>query len=200
MAHGRQARRHAAASGARPRQRPRQPPQRRRASSGIVNVVGEHATYHIKHDAPLTSDIEGIARPVSHWVRTSPSAERRRRRRRGGHAAAMAPPGRRDADPSRRHGMERGPAGAHAAAETRAGPRRRRAVARCAKALRSGEPSMLMLTGQALLERGLALAGRIATAPARACSRRARTRASRAAPAAWPSSGCPTRSTRRWPS
>ena len=46
----------------------------RKASSGIVNIVGEHATYHIKHDAPLTSDIEGIARPVSAWVRTSPSA------------------------------------------------------------------------------------------------------------------------------
>src|SRR5688572_19185250 len=47
----------------------------RKASSGIVNIVGEHATYHIKHDAPLTSDIEGIARPVSAWVRTSPSAQ-----------------------------------------------------------------------------------------------------------------------------
>src|SRR5712664_2617272 len=42
--------------------------------NGLVNLVGEHATYHVKHDAPLTSDIEGIARPVSAWVRTSPSA------------------------------------------------------------------------------------------------------------------------------
>src|SRR6187399_906631 len=47
----------------------------RKAGSGIVTVVGEHATYHIKHDAPLTSDIEGIARPVSAWVRTSASAK-----------------------------------------------------------------------------------------------------------------------------
>ena len=46
----------------------------RKAASGIVNIVGEHATYHVKHDAPLTSDIEGIARPVSAWVRTSSSA------------------------------------------------------------------------------------------------------------------------------
>jgi acetolactate synthase-1/2/3 large subunit len=38
------------------------------------------------------------------------------------------------------------------------------AVARCAKALRTGEPAMLLLTGQALYEQGLALAGRIATA------------------------------------
>ena len=46
----------------------------RKAASGIVNIVGEHATYHVKHDAPLTSDIEGIARPVSGWVRTTASA------------------------------------------------------------------------------------------------------------------------------
>ena len=37
----------------------------------IVNIVGDHATYHLQFDAPLTADIEGIARPVSHWVYTS---------------------------------------------------------------------------------------------------------------------------------
>ncbi|MDH4041269.1 MAG: acetolactate synthase large subunit [Gammaproteobacteria bacterium] len=37
----------------------------------MVNIVGDHATYHLQYDAPLTSDIEGIARPVSHWVYTS---------------------------------------------------------------------------------------------------------------------------------
>ena len=42
----------------------------RRARSGIVNVVGQHATWHLEHDAPLTSDIEGLARPLSHMVRT----------------------------------------------------------------------------------------------------------------------------------
>ncbi|WP_225025980.1 acetolactate synthase large subunit [Xinfangfangia pollutisoli] len=40
----------------------------RRARSPMVNVVGDHATYHLQHDAPLTSDIEGLARPMSHWV------------------------------------------------------------------------------------------------------------------------------------
>ena len=35
----------------------------------MVNIVGEHATKHLKYDAPLTSDIEGLARPLSHWVR-----------------------------------------------------------------------------------------------------------------------------------
>ncbi len=37
----------------------------------IVNIVGDHATYHVQYDAPLTADIEGIAGPVSHWVHTS---------------------------------------------------------------------------------------------------------------------------------
>ena len=47
----------------------------RKASSGIVNVIGEHATHHLQYDAPLTSDIEGLARPSSHWVKTSPDAK-----------------------------------------------------------------------------------------------------------------------------
>lgn len=47
----------------------------KKARSGVVNIIGEHAPSHIELDAPLTSDIEGIARPVSHWVRSSPSAE-----------------------------------------------------------------------------------------------------------------------------
>ncbi|MBX2881103.1 MAG: hypothetical protein KTR32_14260, partial [Granulosicoccus sp.] len=42
----------------------------KKARTSIVNVVGEHALWHIEHDAPLTADIEGIAGPVSHWVRT----------------------------------------------------------------------------------------------------------------------------------
>lgn len=46
----------------------------RKANVAIVNIVGEHASWHIEHDAPLTSDIEGLARPVSHWLRTAEAA------------------------------------------------------------------------------------------------------------------------------
>jgi acetolactate synthase I/II/III large subunit len=42
----------------------------RRARAGIVNIVGDQATYHRPLDAPLTADTEGLARTVSHWVRT----------------------------------------------------------------------------------------------------------------------------------
>jgi acetolactate synthase-1/2/3 large subunit len=43
----------------------------KKARSPVVNIVGEHATYHIQYNTPLTSDIEGIARPVSGWVKTA---------------------------------------------------------------------------------------------------------------------------------
>lgn len=43
----------------------------RRARSGIVNIVGDQATYHRPYDAPLTGDTTGMAQTVSAWVRTS---------------------------------------------------------------------------------------------------------------------------------
>ena len=46
----------------------------RRARTPIVNIVGDHATYHAQYDAPLASDVHGFARPVSAWVHSSASA------------------------------------------------------------------------------------------------------------------------------
>lgn len=40
----------------------------RRARTPIVNVVGDHTSWHLPYDAPLTSDIESLAGPVSGWV------------------------------------------------------------------------------------------------------------------------------------
>ncbi len=42
----------------------------KKANSPVINLIGDHATYHKKYDAPLTSDIIGLAKPVSHWVRS----------------------------------------------------------------------------------------------------------------------------------
>ena len=47
----------------------------RRARSGVVNVVGDQATYHRPLDPPLTADTEGMARTVSTWVRTTLAAK-----------------------------------------------------------------------------------------------------------------------------
>ncbi|MCD8517573.1 MAG: acetolactate synthase large subunit [Burkholderiaceae bacterium] len=46
----------------------------RKARSGIINVIGQHALDHIHNDAPLNSDVEGVARPMSNWVRTITSS------------------------------------------------------------------------------------------------------------------------------
>ena len=71
----------------------------------VVNIVGDHATYHKQYDAQLESDIETVARNVSPWIRTSGSpagghtdpAGRRELARRGrGRRRGRAPgPGRR---------------------------------------------------------------------------------------------------------
>jgi hypothetical protein len=64
-----------------------------KAASGMVNIIGDHATYHRQYDAPLTSDIEGLARPSSHWVKTSPDAMSIARDGAEAIAAARTPPG-----------------------------------------------------------------------------------------------------------
>jgi acetolactate synthase-1/2/3 large subunit len=43
----------------------------RKARSGIVNIVGDHATEHARFESPLHSDLDGVAGAVSHWTRRS---------------------------------------------------------------------------------------------------------------------------------
>lgn len=47
----------------------------RKARSGIINIVGDHATYYADRESPLAGDVEGVARAVSTWVRTTTSGE-----------------------------------------------------------------------------------------------------------------------------
>lgn len=46
----------------------------RRANTPIVNVIGDHASWHVNYDPPLASDIQALAGSVSAWVRLSRSA------------------------------------------------------------------------------------------------------------------------------
>jgi len=46
-----------------------------RSNSPVVNIIGEHASWHRAFDAPLTMDIEALAGTVSGWQRTSTSVE-----------------------------------------------------------------------------------------------------------------------------
>ncbi len=48
----------------------------RKARSPIINIVGEHATYHVPLNAQLQSDISTVARNVSRWIRTVESVGR----------------------------------------------------------------------------------------------------------------------------
>src|SRR2546421_803592 len=65
----------------------------RRGKVAIVNIVGDHATYHTQYDAQLQSDIETVARNVSSWVRTSQSTQELSRDASEAIAAAIGPPG-----------------------------------------------------------------------------------------------------------
>lgn len=47
----------------------------KRARTPMINVVGDHASYHLKFDAPLTADIDGLAAPMSDWVGRATSAD-----------------------------------------------------------------------------------------------------------------------------
>ena len=42
----------------------------RKAYSPVINLIGDHATYHKKYNTPLNSDVVGLAAPVSHWIET----------------------------------------------------------------------------------------------------------------------------------
>ena len=133
----------------------------KKAHSGIVNIVGEHATFHIEHDAPLTADIEGIARPVSHWVHTSRDSTAVAGDGARAIAEAKAAPGR-IATLILPGDTAWNAANGAAAVPEIAPPAKADEDAVAAAAEAAGEGCMLLLSGDALTERGLALAGAIA--------------------------------------
>jgi acetolactate synthase-1/2/3 large subunit len=46
----------------------------RKAQSGVLNIMGDHADYHLRFEAPLKGDTVGIAQAVSHWTRVCSSS------------------------------------------------------------------------------------------------------------------------------
>ena len=134
----------------------------RRARTPIVNIVGDQATYHRPLDAPLTADTEGFARGVSAWVRTASRADQVGADCAAAVQAARAAPGGIATLilPSDTCWDEGGVPGAPLApaAVPQAGPDQVEAAVR---ALRSGEPTMLILGGMALRAGTLAVAQRI---------------------------------------
>lgn len=130
----------------------------------VVNVIGDHATYHRKYDAPLTSDVEGIARPVSGWVRVSKSADEVAKDGAEAVQAALAPPGQvaslilpADTAWNRTHAV------ASPLPRLAPQPVRSDQVDEVAKALKSGESCVILMNG-ILTESRLAMADQIAQA------------------------------------
>ena len=137
----------------------------RRAMVPVLNIVGDHATYHTQYDTPLQSDIETVARNVSTWVRTSRSTEELTRDVVEAIAAATGPPGQVatlivPADVSWQDGAE--PAAPLQPLASPAVPEN--VIEAVAKTIRGSGRTGILLGGQALRERGLLAAARIATA------------------------------------
>lgn len=138
----------------------------KRGRSPMINIVGDHATYHLKHDAPLTTDIESLARPMSHWVGRVQSADTVSRDAAQAIAQARTPPGRiatliLPADAAWNE------TGAPVAAIAPPLPRPQVLqphIRAAVEAIRSGKRTTLMLSDAALRAPALEVAGRIAKA------------------------------------
>ena len=137
----------------------------RRAHSPVVNIVGDHATYHKQYDAPLESDIDAVASACSGWVHRSMSPENvaadaaeavARSTAEGGQVATLILP----ADvcwlPAD------GPVEAATAPTPNLVPSER--IDAAAAALSSGERTVLFIGGRAMRRQGLEAAARIAAA------------------------------------
>jgi acetolactate synthase-1/2/3 large subunit len=137
----------------------------RKGKVPIVNIVGDHATYHARYDAQLQSDIETVARNVSSWVRTSQSTPELPGDAAEAIAAAVGPPGQvatliLPADVSWGDGAEPAPARPVETPPAASAD----VVDRVAKALRGRGDTAILLGGRALREPGLVSASRIAAA------------------------------------
>jgi acetolactate synthase I/II/III large subunit len=136
-----------------------------RAQVPIVSIVGQHATHHLPHDAPLTSDIEAIARPYSKWLRTTPAASAIGRDAAEAIVAARTAPGQIatlivPADVA----WSDGGSIAGSFVVPRAPKPSAESINRAVSMLRSDLPTALLLAGNALYGEGLKTAGRIAAA------------------------------------
>lgn len=136
----------------------------RKARTPMVNVIGEHATYHRQYDAPLSSDVEGLAKTVCHWVKVSESADDVAADGALAVQAALSTPGQvtglilpADTAWNRTRAV--------AKPLPRLAPRavEGSAVDDCARALRTGEPAVLLVNGFISARRS-ALLDRIARA------------------------------------
>jgi acetolactate synthase-1/2/3 large subunit len=142
----------------------------RRARSPVVNIVGDHAISHRPYDAQLQSDIETVARNVSSFVHTSESTAALRDDAVAALAAALGPPSTvatliLPADVSWSEGGNVAPRSTPTSGPGPAGASPDSgALALAADALRSDEPSAILIGGRACGGTNLTTAADIAAA------------------------------------
>src|SRR5580698_4682004 len=134
-----------------------------KARTPMVNLIGQHPAAHLQYDAALTSDVEGIARPYSAWLRTARTTAELGRDAAEAISAAGSEPGRIATliVPTDVAWSEGGVV-ALRMAPTEAPLPAAANVERAATLLRNGARTALMMTGSALHGAGLKAAGRIA--------------------------------------
>jgi acetolactate synthase-1/2/3 large subunit len=136
----------------------------RRGHTPVVNIVGDHATYHKRYDAPLESDIDAIASAVSGWTRRSMTPDAVAPDTAEAVYEAMGPPGKvatliLPADSS--WSPASGPAPRLARRVPDVVPSDR--ITEVAKAIRTGQPVALLIGGRAMRAEGLLAAARVAS-------------------------------------
>jgi len=137
----------------------------KRAKTPMINIVGDHAVDHVKLDAPLTSDVVGVAKPMSDWVRVTSSASDLALAGAEAYAEAMTYPGKiTTVIAPANHAWTEGAAVA-AKKNLPETPKVSDAeLERAANAMRQADKPVLFLGSRALREDALFQAGRIAAA------------------------------------
>lgn len=135
----------------------------RRARVPIINIIGEHATYHRECDPPLYSDIASLARPVSGWIETVEEPLKIPEITRSAIHAALGPPGQiatlimpADCTWEESTAPLDQPVAIQSPEEIDDS-----ALTQAVKILNSGEPTAIIVQGNALMEEGLRLANQI---------------------------------------
>jgi acetolactate synthase I/II/III large subunit len=137
----------------------------RRARTPLLAIVGDHATYHKRLDAPLESDIDALAGSVSGWVRRCARSADAGSDTAEAVAAALRPPGQiatliLPADVTWTDGAKP----AAPILPRPASPVPDEVIGQVARVLRSGEPAVILLGGTGLRRAALNAAIEVAWA------------------------------------
>jgi acetolactate synthase I/II/III large subunit len=136
-----------------------------KANSPVINLIGDHATYHKKYDAPLNSDVIGLSNPISHWVRSVENAGNLPVDAADAVVAANVKPGQiatlivpadcawdESVEPEGGREMPTAPLAAESS------------IKKAAELLKNGKPTILLMSNMALTERCLELADQVSQA------------------------------------